>query len=161
MSHKDRETKQKYRREYYRKNRERYLSQAREYSKHPIVQARRLERRTARPWEELLRSARTRAKKRGRVFELTEQWALSKWTGYCALTGIPFVLNLGRPTYGPFSPSIDRVDPLGGYTPENCRFILMCLNSFKGQMADNEFIMVARRLVRRGYYGPVKRYRRS
>jgi len=83
------------------------------------------------PWKPLLKSASDRAQQEGLEFTLTEQWARDNWTGKCALTNIPFVL--GQRGSGPKhrSPSIDRIVPNLGYTPNNCRFILALANLIK------------------------------
>src|SRR5215469_1636342 len=99
------------------------------------------------PWKALLRSARERAVRKGVPFELTEMWCISKWTGFCEVTGLPF--RLGQRTSGPkfWSPSIDRIEPALGYTEANCRFVLWCINSFKHDATDSDMVSVAKAIV--------------
>lgn len=78
-------------------------------------------------------------------YTLSDSWAETVWTGKCALTGIEFVKS--DKGLSPFSPSIDRIDATQGYTTQNCRFILNCLNIFKGKMTDSQMLSIAKALV--------------
>ena len=46
-----------------------------------------------------------------------------------------------------FIPSIDRIDPKGGYTTDNCRFVLQGINAFKGQETDENMYRIAEALL--------------
>lgn len=99
-----------------------------------------------RPWVVAFRAARCRAAKKNIPFNLDEEWMRSKWTGFCAITGVPFVAAFERyGARGPhaYSPSLDQIIPGGGYTKGNVRIVLWCVNAFKGQMADREAQVVA------------------
>lgn len=105
--------------------------------------------RMTKPHWYMLYHARERAKKKNVPFTLTQEWADSVWTGRCAVTGIEFSLGLrGR---GPkvFSPSLDRIIPSLGYTPENCRFVLWAVNALKHDGTDADMIMVAKAIAAR------------
>jgi hypothetical protein len=110
-------------------------------------------RRAENPWYSSLRDACGRARKIGSVCDLSNEWAIRTYTGFCALTGLPFVVRsaderLGaKPGGGPYSPSIDRIDPLQGYIQENCRWVLHAINSFKQRMSDAEMLAIAQALV--------------
>lgn len=97
------------------------------------------------PWKHILRSRFRDALKRNIPFELTPQWAAARWTGRCELTGIPF--DLTRNVVGFYSPSIDKIDPGKGYLPDNSRFILSSVNSFKGAATDFDMINAAKALI--------------
>ncbi len=99
------------------------------------------------PWVHLLASARERAKKRHLPFDLTEDWAMTRWTGDCELTQIPF--RLGERGSGPkvFSPSIDQIIAKKGYTQDNCRFVLWAINALKHDGTDEEMYLVAAALM--------------
>jgi hypothetical protein len=57
---------------------------------------------------------------------LTTTWVEDrKRAGVCELSGLPFTQGSGR---DPFLASIDRIDNAKGYTPDNCRMVLFCLN---------------------------------
>jgi hypothetical protein len=79
------------------------------------------------------------------------EWAEKTYTGVCALTGLPFINSAqaiaGKSGGRPYSPSIDRINPLKGYTQDNCRFVLFAVNSFKGTMSDPEMYHIARALI--------------
>lgn len=82
--------------------------------------------------------ARNRAKQKGMEFDLTKEWVKARSTN-CELSGLPF-----RPEYdgvhsrNPFAPSVDRIDSSRGYTQDNCRVILYCLNMGLGQWGLEE-----------------------
>lgn len=103
----------------------------------------------ASPFFYLIRCAKQRAKHRKFSFDLTLEWARSIWTGRCALTDIPMVVNPGNRGPSPMSPSLDRIDNTKGYLQSNCRFILSGLNSLKGIGGDDQMLAIARALVAR------------
>jgi hypothetical protein len=82
--------------------------------------------------------ARNRAKQKGMEFDLTKEWVKAR-SEKCELSGLPF-----RPEYdgvhnrNPFAPSVDRIDSSKGYTQDNCRVILYCLNMGLGQWGLEE-----------------------
>jgi len=96
----------------------------------------------------LISTAKCRAKKKGRCFTLTPEWAKERLeVGICELSGLPF--ELGEPTGKgrsagplPYAPSIDRIDQDKGYTVKNSRMILNCLNAFKNIMSDDDMFKI-------------------
>ena len=74
--------------------------------------------------------ARRRAKRKGVLFNLSEQDIADLQVrinaGVCELTGTPFVLNGGRHFN---SPSFDRVDSSKGYTIDNVRVVCHLMNA--------------------------------
>ena len=103
----------------------------------------------------LFESARSRAKKRGLKFDLTEEWVLHRVRlGYCQETRIPF--DMGKPpegcNYNPYSPSIDQIRPGQGYTRNNCRLVITALNTALGRWGDDTYETVATAWLRaRGF----------
>lgn len=104
--------------------------------------------RLAAPWRSLLSSSKERAAKKRISFSLTEEWAASRWTGKCELTGIEFRLGQRGPGPKPYSPSIDRINPTIGYDPDNCRFVLHTVNAMKGTLSDEEMYEIAEALLK-------------
>lgn len=102
-----------------------------------------------RPWKAITVGAMVRAKKRGIPYDSDLlEWAAARYTGRCELTGLEFRPNRGHGCGpAPFSPSIDRIDPLLGYTKGNCRFILHAINAMKGSGTDEEVAFILRAFV--------------
>jgi hypothetical protein len=121
---------------YYARNREKRLEQARRYR----VALRSAQSLT--PWKVMLSSARARAARKGIEFDLDDDWAEARWTGYCELTGIEF-----QPGTKFWAASLDRIDNSRGYVKDNCRFVLNAVNLFKGSATDEEMFAVAQALV--------------
>jgi hypothetical protein len=93
----------------------------------------------------LLALAKHRAKLRGLPFSLSEtpiQTIID--AGYCQLTGIPFNLDNGK-TWD--SPSIDRINSVKGYTPDNVRVILYCINVMANTWGENKIIEISNALM--------------
>lgn len=150
--------------DYYRKNRDSILEKQRVYKaalpREVLLERRRrhyeahLARQKKRyhqtrawlPWLNALTGSKARAKKHGIQFTITKEWASERWTGKCEVTGIEFILSTRRNPYF-FSPSIDRIIPSLGYTPENSRFVLHAVNALKGAGTDEDMLLVARAIV--------------
>jgi hypothetical protein len=98
-----------------------------------------------RPWRAALINARHRSLKKGFAFDLTREWCEQNWTGFCAVSGLPF--SFGTQTHFPFSPSIDRIRSDLGYTASNCRFVLFAVNSFKGTGTDEDMLLIAKAII--------------
>lgn len=78
----------------------------------------------------LLNAARVRAKKYGLSCTIDVPWIAARLeAGVCELTGIRFDFNpLPGSKINPFSPSLDRIDPKHGYTPDNVRVLVTAMN---------------------------------
>jgi hypothetical protein len=105
---------------------------------------------TKAPYYMIIKGAQWRARKKGLDHDLTVEWARSKWTGKCELTGIDFHIEYGSSGKGgkPRSPSLDRVDNTKGYTQGNCRFILQAVNMLKGTGTEDEMDEIVDALYR-------------
>lgn len=77
--------------------------------------------------------------------------------GYCPVTGIQFDLSndhqriTGR-AKNPYSPSIDRIDSLKGYSNENVRLVIWQYNMMKGELSDREILEICQRIVGRAFH---------
>jgi len=84
-------------------------------------------------------------------FDLDAGWFLEKLNGNCELTGLPFDLAKVNMSSGegprPNIPSIDKIDPAKGYTKDNCRMLLYCVNAFKQTMTDKQMLKIAEKIV--------------
>lgn len=90
---------------------------------------------------------RTRCKKMNIEFSLTPEWIKQRFdNGICELTGISFDM-VGKMT--PNSPSIDRINPNGGYTPENCRMIIWSLNRALCDYGQEYMFMLFEKVLRK------------
>lgn len=70
--------------------------------------------------------------------------------GSCPVTGVPFDLRkASRHSRNPFAPSLDRINPKLGYTPENTRVVIWHYNAMKGELSDREVLEICRKIVAR------------
>ena len=99
----------------------------------------------------ILAACRGRSKQRGLQCDLTREWIQTRIEhGKCELSEVAFVLPLredGRPD--PHAPSIDRIDNKKGYTQDNCRMILWCLNKALGEWGEALMLPLWKRVLDR------------
>lgn len=80
---------------------------------------------------------------------LTMEWVRDKIAaGYCEVTGIPFDLEGHGAPARSFSPSLDRINPDEGYTPENTQVVAWIYNRAKGVQDHQDVLTLARALCR-------------
>lgn len=107
--------------------------------------------RSAYPWRSCLdnakRSVQSKKHMKNMPFDLTDEWARSVWTGKCQVTGIDFQIGKKENHNKMYWPSIDRIVPEKGYVQTNCRFILLCVNSFKMDGTDEDMFEIAKAIV--------------
>lgn len=98
--------------------------------------------------EELLQSAKARAKKRFAKVTITKKWILDRLKlGRCEFTGICFELDL---PYSAKSPSLDRKNNLvRDYTPHNTMLVLNQVNMCRNQWSDINSVEIWKGLVNR------------
>ncbi len=98
--------------------------------------------------KELVNAANGRARNKNLLFELDFKWAeriLSK--GKCQLTDIEFILEIPENSSDPQAPSIDRINPKKGYTKRNCKIVLWCVNTAKGEMSMRKYKAITKRIL--------------
>ena len=96
--------------------------------------------------------ARSRAKKSKLEFDLSREWVVNELNrGTCAVTGIPFDLNVGHGSdvHNKYAPTIDRINPGRGYTKDNCQVVIYAYNTAKGQWSHEDVMTMARTLAAR------------
>lgn len=110
----------------------------------------------------LYSSAKYRAKKRVYAFDLTVDWVKEKIINGCEVSKIPFYIGVdNRYKKHPYSPSIDRIDNLKGYTQSNSRVVVWVYNLMKNEYPDWVLLDFAKVLlhnnqeitIRKDYYG--------
>lgn len=114
--------------DYKERTKERRSAHHREYANRPkvaeILRAKRLEI----PWERrTVRAIRNRCLKNGIAFDLTEDDI--RVPDYCPVLGIR--LKVGEGKWQDSSPSVDRIDPMGGYVRGNIAVISWRANRIK------------------------------
>lgn len=94
-------------------------------------------------------TAQVRARRKGIDFGIDIDWALDevvKTDLCCPLTGIKFFTQpAARSRQHPYAPSIDKIDPRGGYTKDNCRIVIYAINVMLHDWGPKVFEKVADR----------------
>lgn len=93
----------------------------------------------------MLNSARSRAKRTNRSFDLTlgklRELALRS-NGRCMVTGIRFTPPRGK--RDPFAPSLDRIDSSLGYEYDNCRMVCVAVNLAMSNWGEDVLMLIAK-----------------
>ena len=89
----------------------------------------------------LVAAAKMRAKERNLPFDLDVEWVLERLeAGRCQLSGLPFDMAEKRSMA---TPSLDKKNPMDGYTKENTRVILFGLNAALGDWGEQRLFEAA------------------
>lgn len=88
--------------------------------------------------------AKYRAKCKGLDFNVSSKWIHKRLKRGCALTGLPFDFSGDM---GPYSPSLDRIDPQRGYMEDNIQVILFGINALKHTGSMEDVYDIARALL--------------
>ena len=93
----------------------------------------------------LLDLANRRAKEKQLICTLTRKWIRDKIEmGFCEVSGLPFTLNIKR---GPFTPSLDKIDPLKDYTEDNVQVVACIYNFAKSNYNHSDVLTLAKALL--------------
>lgn len=87
------------------------------------------------------RSAKRRAKKRGLPFTITKQDIMIP--AKCTILGIALYCGKGKGSKSGNSPSLDRINPLKGYTKDNIQVISDRANTIKSDATPEELLKLA------------------
>jgi len=133
---------------WYESNKERAAANSAAWAKaNPDKVRSRVERHSRRPKQiarSLLGAARRRAAEYQIGFTLTAEWIVQKIEqGNCPVTGHRFSLE----PRSPWRPSIDRIEPSRGYTPDNCQVVCCIYNFAKHNYRHSDVLELARSLV--------------
>lgn len=101
----------------------------------------------------MMKSARRRSDKFSDTTDLTDKIILEmlETTSVCTVTGIPFDYKPSESTKkNPYAPSLDRIDSSRGYIRENVRLVIWQYNLMKGEISDDELVVICKAVVNRG-----------
>jgi hypothetical protein len=154
-----RERKREYQRRWYMKNRERSLEKNKQWRSENPEKVREYSRRaTASGYEQsrkdsiyarglvpsVLRQAiswKSSAKTRKKEWSLTPEYltSLAESQPYCAITGLPFILERGND----FMVSLDRKDSSVGYVEGNVQLVLSIVNRSKNDLSSEDHVLMS------------------
>lgn len=126
--------------QYFKDNAERIKKRAREYhiENTEKISKKIRDKREARPAVFLLHKAKERATKFSLPFSIVE--ADVQVPEFCPILNVKLVINKG--TNGPDSPTLDRIIPELGYTPENIQVISHRANQIKNDASIEELELI-------------------
>lgn len=90
------------------------------------------------------KNAKQRAKKNGILWALSSEdfWLIVKRSnGQCAVTGLRFAMDDTK--HNPEQPSLDRINSALGYSPGNCRLVLLAVNYAMNTWGERNFKKIA------------------
>ena len=100
----------------------------------------------------LVESAKYRANKAKSPYDLDVFWVLDRLKK-CPYLGLDFVFGQTGKNYShrhPLSASIDKIDPLKGYTKENCQVVSWWYNCAKQQFTNEDMYNFCRLVYENG-----------
>lgn len=100
---------------------------------------------------EIVRRTKSVCKKESLPHDLDKDWVLNKLNSIgwrCELTRYPFnAMRESRSGFHWDALSVDRLNPKGGYTKNNVRFILNQINVFRQDCSDEQMYALAKALL--------------
>jgi hypothetical protein len=98
---------------------------------------------------ERLRAIKKRAIRDNLSYGLDSEWLAERLrVGTCEVSGLKFDLTRRRRPNA-YTPSIDRIDASGGYTKENCRVVLLAVNTALQDWGLETFLDIASAIANR------------
>lgn len=96
----------------------------------------------------MLSQVKSRAEKRGLEFNLDLEWFSSRLKhGRCEVTGMPMEAPQARCSVenfprrrSPWRATVDRINPLQGYTKDNSRMVVLIFNLAKAEFSDSDVV---------------------
>lgn len=95
------------------------------------------------PFQITCSKAKNRAKEKGLPFDIDVTYLASIWTGICPVLGIPIEIGKGERKSNYDSASLDKINPLLGYTKGNVIWMSMRANLIKQNATSDEVQKVA------------------
>ena len=94
-------------------------------------------------------SANSRARARNILMTIDTDWLYERLLPMkCEATGLRLVYDVDeRYNKTPLRPSLDRIDPKQGYTPENSRIVCAMYNTAKADYDDDLMLVLAKAIV--------------
>ncbi len=100
------------------------------------------------PARTLLTTTKTRARLKGLEWGLTDEYFYGRLAPMrCEVSGLPLIFD-GR-KHGPWRPSVDKIDPNKGYTPDNVQIVCWIYNRAKHIGPDEDVMILAKALTGR------------
>lgn len=151
----DREKRLQQKRDYYARNRERLLAQQRKHNQEKLADP---EYRAAyqESWRQytrdnyearLLTTIKSKCKRFDIPFDLTIEDVVIPT--HCPKTGIPLVVHKERGKYYD-TPSVDRIDPKGGYVKGNIQIVCLWYNTAKLNFSEEDVLNLCKKVVEHG-----------
>ena len=92
--------------------------------------------------QNMLWESRKRCKKTGREHTLTIDDLYALYTDTCPISGVDLLWERGHGKPKDNSPSLDRIDPNKGYTPDNVWLISYRMNRIKNDATKEELYLI-------------------
>lgn len=104
----------------------------------------------------MLGSIAHRCRKFNIPFDLDTKWLFDKLNEPCPKTGLKFNFDFSSPTMKdrPFDgPSVDKIDPDGGYLKENCQVVIWWYNCMKQRFTEEKVFELCQLVINK--HGPI------
>jgi hypothetical protein len=100
------------------------------------------------PFKTKAERLKAKAKQKNIPYDLDTDYLEQKWTGYCAISGLP--INLHGPRVDPYHAELDRFTPSKGYTKGNVFWVSRKFNILKSNSTLDELELIIKFLKDNG-----------